>query len=122
MRFFICCLTISYKEEESLFKEEIPKYFLLEEININDKIFKRYMDDGFLLWPSNSNSNFDDLCFCINKLLSSIRFIFKKVERIKNEKGEELKSINFLGITVILNKTAKVILRDIYYKTTNRYD
>ena len=80
------------------------------------------MDDGFLLWPSNSNSNFDDLCFCINKLLSSIRFIFEKVERIKNEKGEELKSINFLGITVILNKTAKVILRDIYYKTTNTYD
>ena len=114
------CLTIGYKEEESLFKEHLPNYFSLEEINIIKRIFKRYMDDGFLLWPS--SFNFNDFCFCLNNLHPSIRFTFEKAEITTNEKGEELQILNFLDVKVILNKNTKIILTDIYYKTTNTHD
>ena len=42
------CLTIGYKEQEILFKEQPANYFSFEEINIIKKILKRYMIDGFL--------------------------------------------------------------------------
>ena len=70
------------------------------------------MDDGFLLWPS--NSSFHSFCFCPNNLHQLIRPFFEKAERIKNEKGEELQIFNFLDVKLILNKTTKVILTDIY--------
>ena len=78
------------------------------------------MDDGFLLWPS--NSNFDNFYFCLHHFHPSIRFTFEKAEINKNEKGEELQILNFLDVKVILNKTTRVILTDIYYKTTNTHD
>ena len=56
------------------------------------------MDDGFLLWPS--NSTFDDFYFYLDNFLPPIRFNFEKEERIKNEKGEKLQTLIFF----ILNK------------------
>ena len=64
------------------------------------------MDDGFLLWPS--NSNFDNFYFCLHHLYPSIRFTFEKAEIIKYEKGGKLQIFNFLDAKEILNKTTKV--------------
>ena len=77
------------------------------------------MDDGFLLWPS--NSNFDNFYFCLHHLYPSIRFTFEKAEINKNKNGEEIQILNFLDVKVILNETTRVVLRDIYYKT-NTHD
>ena len=46
------CLIISFKEEEALFRVQLPIYFTLEDIQTIKLYFKRYMDDGFLLWSS----------------------------------------------------------------------
>ena len=43
------CLAVGYKKETKLFPIELPKFFSTEEIQIIKKVFKRYMDDGFLL-------------------------------------------------------------------------
>ena len=37
-------------------------------------------------------------------------------------KGEELQILNFLDAKVILNKTANIVLTDIYYKKANTHD
>lgn len=64
------------------------------------------MDDGFLLWSS--NSNFDYFCLCYNKFHLSIGFTFEKAERIKNEKGLELQILDFLVVIVTLIKLQKL--------------
>ena len=43
-------LVVGYKEETKLFPVEVPKFFSTEEIEqIIKEVFRRYMDDGFLL-------------------------------------------------------------------------
>lgn len=107
--FLHACLIIDYKD-----------HFSSEEINIIKKIFKRCMDDGFLLWPS--NSNIDNFWFFLNNLHPSRTFLFKKQKELKMKKGKNCKSLFFLDATVILNKTKKFILANIYYKKTNAHD
>ena len=46
------CLTIGYLEETVLFGIHIPRAFTNEQVTIIREAFKRYMDDGFILWPS----------------------------------------------------------------------
>ena len=43
------CLATGYKEEESLFKMELPKYLNMEETEFNKTYFKRWINDGFIL-------------------------------------------------------------------------
>ena len=87
------CLTIGYKEEESLFKEHLPNYFSLEEIGINNKICKKSFDDGLL--PCSSNLNFHIFVFCVNNLHLSITVTFENVKKIKNENGRNYKFLIF---------------------------
>ena len=42
------CLLVGYEEETKLFPNELPKFFLTEKIQIIKKVFRWYMDDGFL--------------------------------------------------------------------------
>ena len=46
------CLTIGYLEETRMFNLYLPQQFTSEQIVIIKQTFKRYMDDGFLLWPT----------------------------------------------------------------------
>ena len=53
----IACLVVGCKEETKLFPIEFPKIFSTEEIKFIKEVFKRDMNDGFLLWPVISNLN-----------------------------------------------------------------
>ena len=51
LQYVYACVRIHLKEEEEiLLKVEHPKYFTLENIQIDKLDFKRYMDCKFLLW------------------------------------------------------------------------
>ena len=66
------CLVLAYKEETKLFPIELPKFFSTEQIQIMKKVFRRHMDDGFLLWPA--MLNFDNFIVCLNNLHPSINY------------------------------------------------
>ena len=66
------CLVLAYKEETKLFPIELPKFFSTEEIQIMKKVFRRHMDDGFLLWPA--MLNFDNFIVYLNNLHPSINY------------------------------------------------
>ena len=38
-----------------LFPQLLPSHFTLTECKLIEKIFKRVMDDGFVLWSKNAN-------------------------------------------------------------------
>ena len=45
------CLSVGYLEETILFPRLLPLHFTLTECKLIEEIFKRFMDDGFVLWP-----------------------------------------------------------------------
>ena len=45
------CLSVGYLEETILFPRSLPLHFTLTECKLIEEIFKRFMDDGFVLWP-----------------------------------------------------------------------
>ena len=55
-------LTSGYQKETKLFAQELPKYFSNEECSLIKEFFKRYMDDGFILWPKHLDSNSFSVC------------------------------------------------------------
>ena len=113
------CLVVGYKEETKLFPIELPKYFSNEEIKGIKEVFKRYMDDGFLLWPE--NLNFNNFMICLNNLHPSIKYTFEKDKIMRDENGNTVQILNFLNINVILNDKNE-LSTDVYYKDTNTHD
>ena len=71
------CL-VCYKEEAKLFPIELPKFFSTEEIEVIKEAFKRYMDNGILLWPV--LLNLDSLMICLNNLHPSINYTYEKAK------------------------------------------
>ena len=49
------CLSVGYLEETILFPRLLPLRFTLTECKLIEEIFKRFMNDGFVLWPKNAN-------------------------------------------------------------------
>ena len=41
---------IGCQEESKLFTQELPKYFSIEECELIEGVFRRYMDDDFIFW------------------------------------------------------------------------
>ena len=106
-------LTIGYLEETSLYLE-IPKYFPIEDSEIIRNTYKRFMDDGFIIW----NTHLDIQIFLdiLNRMHPSIKYTIES-SKIENED----QSINFLDVTVILTKENN-IKTDVYYKPTNSHE
>lgn len=77
------------------------------------KAFKRYVDDGFILWPS--LLDIDILIDILNKLHKSIKYTVEK----GNIDGTT-QTINMLDVKVILHQNTR-IETEIYYKTTNNH-
>ena len=77
-------LVADYKEETKSFSIELPKFFSIEKIKIIKKVFRRYMDDGFLLWPA--MLNFESFMVCLNNLHPSINYTYEKVKITRDEK------------------------------------
>ena len=45
------CLSFGCLEESILFPPLLPLHFTLTECKLIEETFKRFMDDGFILWP-----------------------------------------------------------------------
>ena len=110
------CLTIGYLEETKLFPLILPKYFNRNECALIEDKFYRYMDDGFIALPK--QLNIDLFLNALNELHPDIKFT---LEKSKQKSEENIKSLNFLDIEVII-KNNKYIETDIFYKDTNPHD
>ena len=86
------CLVVGYKAETKLFPIELPKFFTTEEIQIIKQVFKRYMDDWFLLWPA--MLNFDNFMVYLNYLHSSINYTYEKAKVTRAGKGSLVQILN----------------------------
>ena len=79
------CLVVGYKKEAKLFPIELPKFFSTKEIQIIKKVFERYMNHGFWVWPA--MLNFDSFMVCLNYLHPSINYTYGKAKVTRDEKG-----------------------------------
>ena len=108
------CLTIGYLEESKLFGPNIQRYFNHEDVKIIEKAFKRYMDDGFILWPT--HLNIDILIDLLNQLHPDIKYTIERGDTINGT----IQTINFLDIKVLLHNN-KTLETEIFYKSTNNH-
>ena len=113
------CLVVGYKEETKLVLIELPKFFATEEIQVIKKIFRRYMDNEFLLWPA--MLNFDNFMVYLNNLHPFTNYKYEEAKVTRDEKGNLVQILNFLDVNVILNSKNE-ISTDVYYKDTNTHD
>ena len=112
------CLAIGFLEETLLYPQILSNFDPILSKYVID-YFYRYMDDGFVPWPSDADINiFKDL---LNNLDSKLKFTLEPPKKYTTIGGKEQQKLNFLDITVILHETGK-IKTDIYYKETNSHD
>ena len=45
------CLSVGYLEKTILFPRLLPLHFTLTECKLIEEMFKRFIDDRFVLWP-----------------------------------------------------------------------
>ena len=114
------CLSVGYLEETNLFSCLLPLHFTLTECKLIEEIFKRFMDDGFVIWPK--NANIDIFIELLNELHPSLKFA---VEKGKNSCERNFDTfvqvLNFLDVSVILHQNGR-LETDIFYKETNSHD
>ena len=75
------CLVVACKAETKLFPIELPKFFSTEEFKVMKEVFRRYVIDGFLLWPV--MLNLDSFIICLNNLHPPINYIYEKAKSYK---------------------------------------
>ena len=107
------CLAIGYLEKVKLFEQVIPRMYTDEEVLLIRKAYKRYVDDGILLWPK--RCDVDKFIQALNSLNEYIKFT---VERGAPEKNTYI--ITFLDIRIILHQDGR-IETEISYKATNNH-
>ena len=112
-------LVVGCKKETKLFPIELPKFFSAEEIQIIKKVFRRYMDDRFLLRPA--MLNFDNFMVCLNNLHPSISYTYEKTKVTRDEKGNLVQILKFSNVNAILNSESE-ISTEVYYKDANTHD
>ena len=71
-------LVSGYKEETKLFSIKLPKVYSYEESELMKDVFKRFMDDGFLIEPP--HINFDNLMLFLSNLDKSVKYTIQKVK------------------------------------------
>ena len=112
------CLSVGYLEETILFPRLLPLHFTLTECKLIEEIFKRFIDDGFVLWPK--NANIDVFRKLLNELHPSLKFIVEKGKNICEQNFDTfVQVLNFLHVPIILHQNAQT---DIFYKETNSHD
>ena len=65
-------LSGGYSEETILFPHLLHLHFTLAEYRLIEEIIKRFLDDGFVLWPK-KNANIDVFRELLNELHSSLK-------------------------------------------------
>ena len=69
-------LSGGYSEETILFPHLLHLHFTLAECRLIEEIIKRFLDDGFFLWPKKKkkkNANIDVFRELLNELHSSLK-------------------------------------------------
>ena len=107
------CLCIGYLEKVKLFDLNIISRFNADDIRLIKKGFKRYVDDGFMFWPTHLSID-----IFIELLGMSHPKIKYTVEKGILDEGKQ--SINFLDVHVILHGD-RSIETELYYKSTNNH-
>ena len=78
------------------------------------------MDDGFILWPK--NTNIDVFRELLNELHPSLKFTVEKVKNSWNSIEQNFDTfaqvLNFLDVSIILHQNGR-LETDIFYKETN---
>ena len=70
------CLTIGYLEQTKLFAVHIPHMYSNDDAKMIHDAFKRYVDDGIMLWPK--HLNIEEFIAILNQLDNSIRFTVER--------------------------------------------
>ena len=109
------CLAMGYLEDTKL-RPDLSTHFGFPFCDLITRMFLRYIDDGFLLWPS--VLDIDVLIKIVNNLNHNISFTVQSgiIEVSEGDKQVE----DFLDIHVILINH-NVIETDIFYKETNSH-
>ena len=85
------CLSVSYLEETILFPKLLFLHFTLTECKFIEEIFKRFMSDGFVLWPK--NVNIDVFRELLDELYPSLKFIVEKGKSSCEQKFDTLAQV-----------------------------
>ena len=83
------CLTIGYLEETKLYIE-LPFHFSTSSCVLIQNMFCRFIDDGYILWPSELDINI------FTNILNNISFTVEPGAHHVSEDGEITEQINFL--------------------------
>ena len=107
------CLAVGYLEKVKLFGLHFISIYTPEETRLIIQAFLRYVDDGFMFWPSSLDINI--FVGILNSLNPNIKYT---VERGVIEGSKE--SITFLSVKVTLRNKRR-IETELYYKETNNH-
>ena len=101
------CLSVGYLEETILFARLLPLHFTLTECKLIEEIFKRFMDDGFVLWPKNANTDvFREL---LNELHPSLKFTVEKGKNCCEQNFDTfVQVLNFLDVSINLQQNGRL--------------
>ena len=114
------CLSVGFLEETILFSRLLPLHFTLTECKLIEKIYKRFMDNSFVLWPK--NANIDVFRELHNELHTSLKFTVEKGKRNCEQNFDMfVQVLNFLYVSIILHQNGR-LETDILYKETNSHD
>ena len=96
----------------------LPNHFSISICKLIEECNKRFMDDGFTpLATSIATELFKN---CLNSMYRRIRYTIEPERKTVTE-NENVQTINFLDITIILHENNE-IETEIYYKETNSHD
>ena len=107
------CLAIGYLEKVKLFGHYLPLYYTEDQIKMILEAFLRYVDDGFMFWPT--LLDIDVFISILKKLHHMIKYT---VERGVVKHNAESKS--FLAVRVTLHNR-RIVETELYYKETNNH-
>ena len=107
------CLCLGYLEKVKLFGLNILSHFSQEDIMLIRAAFKRYVDDGFLFWPT--HLSIDIFIELLGQSDPSIRYTVEKgIVTLRKQR------ITFLSVRVTLHD-GRVIETELFYKPTNNH-
>ena len=93
----------------NLFPRLLPLHFSLTECKLIEKIFKRFMDDGFVLWSK--NANIDVFRELLNELHPSLKFTEQKEKHSCEQNFDTVVQVlNFLDVSIILHQNGRLEL------------
>ena len=113
------CLSVGYLEEAILFPRLLPLHFTLTKSKLIEEIFKRFTNDGFVLWPK--NANIDVFRELLNELLLSLKFTVEKGKNSCQQNFDTFAQVlNFLDVSIILHQNDR-LETCIFYKEINSH-